>query len=89
MFSVGIQISCFVHVGNCIGNMKVHMAQVFAKVASMVGIIWALASSLALIIFSKYFILLYSSDPEINAILENVMLVIALFIFFDCSQIVI
>jgi len=51
-----------------------------------VGFIWAILSVAVLYGLQGVILRVFSSDPDVNALILSVYLLIAIFVFFDCLQ---
>lgn len=86
MIPIGISQSAGVLVGNCIGRKDVIDGKTFAKMCSIISIIWACLGSLVMYFFMQPIVETYSTDPIVNQIIYGVFLYVIYYTWIDCLQ---
>ena len=86
MIPVGIMIATNVLVGNNIGAFKIETAKFYAKMCFLSGLIWALASVIAVALLKWPLIDVFTADEDVKDKIAYAIPILNIFIFFDCLQ---
>jgi MATE family multidrug resistance protein len=88
MVPLGVSSAAAVRVGQAIGRREPDAASRAGWAAIVLGLLFMSAAALAFILFPRYIVRVYSSDPEVMKIGVTLLAVAAIFQIFDGIQIV-
>ena len=86
MIPIGLSVSTGIIIGNLIGGMQLKCAHFYGKMCLLTGLMWAIASVIAVFAFEDLWITIFSSDPIVNDYIRSAYLILVIYVFFDCMQ---
>lgn len=89
-FSVGegLSIATSSLVGQSLGAKRTDLAYIYGKVSQRIGLLASILVGTGVILFRAQLIGFFSSDPEIIALGSNILIILALIVFFQISQVI-
>ena len=70
MIPIALSNSTSILVGNKIGSQQLTSAHFLAKISTYTGLMWALLSTIAVLVFEKLFITLFSTNDIVNGFVD-------------------
>lgn len=90
-FSIGdgLSIATSSLVGQSLGAKRKDLAVLYGKVSQRVGLVGAILLALIIIVFRVQFVGLFTDDADIIAMGSNIMIILAVIVNFQISQVII
>ena len=83
---VGLGVTCASLVGNALGADRKRLAIQMGRLSLSYCLALTLCLSLLILLFGSRFVSIFSSDPEVHAIVNPVIPYLSLFMFMDNLQ---
>jgi len=89
-FSVGdgLSIACTALVGHSLGAKRPTLAILYGRVSQRIGLMISLVLAALIIVFRARIMGLFSIDPEVLALGENILIILAICVVFQISQVI-
>jgi len=89
-FSVGdgLSIACTALVGHSLGAKRPDLAILYGRVSQRIGLMISLGLALLIIVFRGSIMSLFSIDPLVLSLGENILIILAICVVFQISQVI-
>ncbi len=89
-FSVGdgLSIACTALVGHSLGARKPYLAILYGRVSQRIGLVISIVLGLLIILLRTPIMSLFSVDPAVLSLGSNVLIILAICVFFQISQVI-
>lgn len=89
-FSVGdgLSIACTALVGHSLGAKRPDLAILYGRVSQRIGLMISLGLALLIIVFRGAIMSLFSIDPLVLSLGENILIILAICVVFQISQVI-